>query len=81
MPYYGGHHPGAGGWVVMTLLMLVFWGGLVAITFAFVRLAMERRGAQQPPPDDARRLLDDRFARGEIDADDYTQRRELLSRR
>jgi putative membrane protein len=65
----------------MTLLMLVFWGGLIAATFAFVRLAIDRRPPQPPPPDDARRLLDERFARGEIDAEDYTHRRELLGRR
>ncbi len=80
MPYYEVHHAGAGGWAVMILLMLVFWGALIAATFAFVRLAIDRRAAQAPP-DDARRLLDERFAPGEIDADDYTHRRELLSRR
>jgi putative membrane protein len=64
----------------MTLLMLLFWAGLIAIAFAFVRAALDRR-PPQPPGDDARRLLDERLARGEIDADDYTRRRELLGRR
>jgi uncharacterized membrane protein len=31
------------------------------------------------PTSDALRILDERFARGEIDADDYKQRRDLLN--
>jgi putative membrane protein len=32
------------------------------------------------PPTDAIRILDERFARGEIDATDYRERRDLLQR-
>lgn len=37
-------------------------------------------GATAPPrvPNDALRILDERFARGEIDAEEYTTRRTLL---
>jgi putative membrane protein len=35
-------------------------------------------GAPMPSGSEAMRILDERFARGEIDADDYQQRRDLL---
>ncbi|MGN6244842.1 MAG: SHOCT domain-containing protein [Motilibacteraceae bacterium] len=34
-----------------------------------------------PPERDAERLLDERFARGEIDAEEYRTRRDLLRSR
>lgn len=74
---------GWGGWVVMTVMMLVFWGlfvfGGIALWQATRRDAAKSPG--RPSGDehgDALRLLDERFARGEVDADDYQQRRELL---
>lgn len=73
---------GWGGWVVMTIMMLVFWALLIFGGIALWQAT--RRGAtgtDRPPRDernDALQLLDERFARGEIDVDDYQQRRELL---
>jgi putative membrane protein len=77
MGWYG-DGPGWAGWVVMTLMMLLFWGLL-----AFGGVAVWRSVTHDDRrPTDARReaelLLDERFARGEIDEDDYTRRRELL---
>ena len=74
---------GWGGWVVMTVMMLVFWALLIFGGIALWQ-AMRRdttRPAERPPADersDALRLLDERFARGEVDVDDYQHRRELL---
>jgi putative membrane protein len=76
MYWYGGHHLGVWGWLVMWLLTVIFWGGLLTVGFVLVRSAVTRHS-----PDDARRLLDERLARGEIDADDYARRRDLLERR
>ncbi|HMA48040.1 MAG TPA: SHOCT domain-containing protein [Frankiaceae bacterium] len=76
MGWYGGL--GWGGWVVITLMMLAF---LALLIFGGVALARGLRRDDERPHDvgvDARRLLDERFARGEIDADEYTRRRELL---
>ena len=71
---------GWGGWLAMSLMMLVFWGLLIAGVVALIR------SARREPPDssqdgDARRLLDERFARGEIDEQDYARRRDLLAGR
>ncbi len=76
MYWYGEHHMRAWGWFLMWLLTLVFWGGLIAAGVVPVRSAITRQ-----PPDDPGRILDERLARGEIDADDYAHRRDLLERR
>ncbi len=75
MGWYG--DPGWGGWVVMTLMMLGFWALLVVGGVALFR-SMRRDERPADGRSDAERLLDERFARGEIDADDYRARRELL---
>ena len=65
------------GWLVMGIVMLVFWGLVVAgVIFAFRYFGHdhEHRGRG-----DALRILDERYARGEIDADEYNRRRQLLS--
>ena len=77
MWWHGG--PGWGGWLVMSLVMVVFWGLVVAGGIALWRSAGRDRGdrapAQPPTPE---QVLDERFARGEIDVEEYTRRRELL---
>lgn len=75
MMWYDHGSWGAGGWVVMGLMMLVFWGGLVAVV-AWLINSSRRDGP--PPPRSADELLAERFARGEIDEDEFTHRRELL---
>lgn len=85
--YYDGHDTGwgPGRWIVMGLMMLAFWGLLAALVVYLVRNLGHRpgddRSAAVKRPDDAMRILDERFARGDIDADDYNQRREVLNSR
>jgi len=73
---------GWGGWLAMGLMMVVTWGllifGGVAVWRAVSRTDRGPRPADTPTPE---RLLDERFARGEIDVDEYTHRRELLRSR
>jgi putative membrane protein len=60
------------GW--MMIGSVVFWILLVAVAiFAIVRLGPSRGRAS-----DAIATLEQRFARGEIDADEYTSRRSLI---
>lgn len=77
-----------GGW--MGLLMgvsAVLWWVLVAvIVVALLRWLRAPRGGEQTgeraaatPAQDPRQILDLRFARGEIDADEYADRRRLLT--
>ncbi len=77
MMYAYRDHMGGAGWLLMSLLLLIF---LAALAVGVIALVRSTQGRSQPGVD-ARRLLDERFARGEIDADDYAQRRDLLDRR
>ena len=67
---------GAGGWLAMGFMMLIFWAVIIA---GVVWVARGRNQAPAPDANRARRILDERFARGEIDADEYRQRREHLT--
>lgn len=80
MMYHDGWGPGA--WIAVAFLMLVFWAVVVGAIVAVVRSDRTRRGGEgQPPANDAERILAERFARGEIDDDEYTRRRDLLRAR
>ena len=67
---------GAGSWLVMGFMMLLFWTFVVG---GIVWIVRGTRRATLPPSGTARQILDERFARGEIDEDEYRQRRSLLS--
>jgi putative membrane protein len=76
MGWHGGW--GSGGWVAMSVMMLLFWGliivGVIAATRSWRPGPHDGHGGQST----AMRLLDERFARGEIDEEDYRKRRDLL---
>jgi putative membrane protein len=76
---------GWGAWLAMGLMMLVVWGSIVAVVVLLVRGTGGIFRAPAPPPgeagDQALRILDERFARGEIDAEEYRSRRDLLRSR
>lgn len=71
---------GPGAWIAMGLMMVAFWGLVMALVVYLVRNVGQRQPERStsPEPDDPRRILDQRFARGDIEADEYEQRRELL---
>ena len=72
---------GAGDWLAMSLMMVVFWGLLIALVVWLVRShsnAPTQSSGEQPANDSANAVLAERFARGEIDAEEFTARRELL---
>jgi putative membrane protein len=77
MWWYGGS--GWGGWLAMALVMAVLWGVVILGGLAAWRALRRDDDAEQwqrqPDPE---RLLDERFARGEIDVEEYTRRRDLL---
>ena len=64
------------GWIVMTLVMVAFWAlvifGIVAI---FRSGGKDRPSTPQRHPQE---ILDERFARGEIDAEEYHSRSGVL---
>ncbi|MBB5801190.1 putative membrane protein [Saccharothrix ecbatanensis] len=73
MHWYNGYGMGYGG-VMMALIGLLLLGGAVAITVLAMRRPHEDSGSAQ-------RILEDRLARGEIDADEFRRVRDLLRTR
>ena len=77
---YWGNGMGGWGMVLMTVSSLLFWGLVIAGIVALVRYT--GRGAQPGAPATHRptpqQVLADRFARGEIDEDEYTRRLQVL---
>lgn len=77
MPYW--HYPGTMGWaggVGMLVLMVLVLAAVVSLA-----VVLARRGPRPPSPaGTARRILDERFARGEIDQEEYHRRRDALDR-
>jgi putative membrane protein len=67
---------GVGGWVWvwMCVAMLAFWALLAWVILTLVR--QSNRGGRGDT--DAQALLEERFARGEIDEDEYHRRRDLI---
>lgn len=64
------------GWVWMVIIWVLVIGGVV---WLFSQTSSGNRSNDRET-DGARRILDERFARGEIDEDDYRRRRDELSR-
>lgn len=71
---------GVVGWMMMGLMMVVFWGGAIALTVWIVRRGLHgaRAGGPAAPVDRAGRELAERFARGEIDEAQFTRSRSVL---
>lgn len=69
---------GWGAWLLMALTTVAFWA---LVVFGIVALFRGTGGAGTREPDPgrgARQILDERFARGEIDAEEYHSRQSLL---
>jgi putative membrane protein len=62
----------------MTLVMVGFWALVIFGVVSLFRLPVQRGPRRTDHADDAQRILDERFARGEIDAEEYRSRRSLL---
>ena len=66
---------GAGQWIAMTVGMMLFWGLIALLVFVLIR-SLRTSGSQPTAIPD--QILAERFARGEIDAAEYTARRAAL---
>jgi putative membrane protein len=78
---YGSNSGGWGFWLLMSLVMLLFWAvviGLGVVAYRHYRAQHRSVGPAVQGHGQALQILDDRFARGEIDEDEYKHRRELL---
>jgi putative membrane protein len=66
-----------------SFMMLLFWGGLIILIVFAVRWmgAGSQRGGDAPAPGNrALDILEERYARGEIEREEYEERRHLLSK-
>ena len=79
---------GGGHWIAAIVMMVLFWGVIAAIVITLLRSGRWTRHdhhAAAPlaaaSTHEAERILHERFARGEIDADEYTRRHDLLKER
>lgn len=73
-----GMFPGWGGWGFGPIVMILFWLVVIALIVWAVSAFSSRAGSrpdQRPTP---RQILDERFAKGEIDQDEYDRRRKAL---
>ena len=79
MMWYG-WGPGGWGWLLGTVMMVVFWGGLIALAVWAVRSLGRSAGPDRPSghSPDAIAILEERFARGEIDQEEFERRRAVL---
>ena len=79
---WGGDSLGITGWIGMAVLMVLFWGGVVAVLVVLLRRPHAGQGAPglRPSHHEAERILNERFARGEIDETEYLARRAALRR-
>ena len=71
---------GVGGWLVMSLMMVVVFGLPIALVVWAVWSSSHRdqTTVKAPPRPDADQVLAERYARGEIDEAELTHRREVL---
>lgn len=81
MNWGNGWDGGWGGWFIMFPMMLIFWGAIAWVLVVAIRhlgsTGHASPGAATGRPD-AIQILDERFARGEIDAQEYRERRDAL---
>ena len=69
---------GAGDWVAMSAMMILVWGALIALVVWVVRSARSDRRPQYGSDSRAAKLLAERFARGEIDSEEFSRSSDLL---
>lgn len=78
MMYWNDGGPGWAGWLVMVVSMIAFWGLLAWVAVALIRsTGNASHQAKAVAPEE---LLAERFARGEIDEEDYLHRSEILGK-
>lgn len=77
MMWWNNNGMGWGGWTLMILGVLAVWA-LVAVAGIAIFRGIRQGQMEGPRTRDAAQILDERFARGEIDTDEYQARRDAL---
>lgn len=81
MMWYWGSGMQWWGWLLGAFGMVVFWGLVIWGFWFLVSYVVRRPGAETDGRRNAKQILDERLARGEIDAGEYRHLRELFSAR
>ena len=83
MMWYWGSGVHWWGWLLGLLAMVLFWGFVAWGVWYLVTSLFEHRDRRPPsaPLEEsgAKRILDERLARGEIDAEEYRRLRDLMN--
>lgn len=71
-------------WILMAIMMVFVWGSLIWLGVVLLRRSGTNehaavRGPVAPPAPSPQQILAERLARGEIEADDYRTRLEVLT--
>ena len=70
---------GWGGWLLMSVTTVAFWALVVFGVVALFRGTRDSGSqSQHHHEESAQHILDERFARGEIDAEEYHRRQQVL---
>jgi putative membrane protein len=79
MMFWTDHDLSGWGWVAMVTGMVVFWGLLIALAVILVRGLNRPADLAHGPRPSPEQLLGERFARGEIDEEEYRRRLAALT--
>ena len=87
VPFHGGH--GAHGWAESSLSVVPILGSLLLLLLLLAligfylwrqgKLSRLTLGAARSPEDEAKRILAERFARGDIKSDEFLERASMLN--
>lgn len=66
------------GWLLGSIAMVAFWGLIIWAVWYVVTGVTHRPGERTQAPGDAKHILDERLARGEIDPDEYRRLLNLI---
>jgi putative membrane protein len=81
MMMYGWDGWGWGGWILMALVMIAFWALLITAVVLGVRYVAGGAGQRNPSLSQTNRaedVLAERFARGDIDEEEFRRRMTAL---
>jgi putative membrane protein len=85
MMIWDGHGWGWGGWMLMTFIMILFWALVIGAIVVLLRgfrgggqAAPEGRGQAASEGRSAEQILAERYARGEIEEDEYRRRLDVV---
>jgi putative membrane protein len=84
MMFWNGHNVSGWGWFGMSNGMILFWAVIITVVVMLVRTLgrpdnnPSHEHTHTPAAPTPRQILDERFARGEIDEEEYRRRLDAL---